>query len=70
MLLEGATVVTSADMVSPLLEVFPAVIYSSEREESSMTPAVRLIWVCMYERTGNAGRMCRRCGVLHPTLRK
>lgn len=35
-----------------------------------MTPAARLIWVRMYERTGDAGLTCRRCGVSRPTLRK
>ncbi|MEM1384990.1 MAG: IS481 family transposase, partial [Pseudomonadota bacterium] len=35
-----------------------------------MTPAARLIWVRTYERTGNAGLTCRRCGVSRPTLRK
>ena len=35
-----------------------------------MTPAARLIWVQMYERTGDAGLTCRRCGVSRPTLRK
>jgi transposase InsO family protein len=35
-----------------------------------MTPAARLIWVKTYERTGDAGVACRRCGVSRPTLRK
>ncbi|AXS40977.1 transposase [Breoghania sp. L-A4] len=35
-----------------------------------MTPAARLIWVTTYERTGDAGLTCRRCGVSRPTLRK
>ena len=35
-----------------------------------MTPAARLIWVQMYQRTGDAGLTCRRCGVSRPTLRK
>jgi transposase InsO family protein len=35
-----------------------------------MTPAARLIWVRTYERTGDAGLTCRRCGVSRPTLRK
>ena len=35
-----------------------------------MTPAARLVWVRMYERTGDAGLTCRRCGVSRPTLRK
>lgn len=35
-----------------------------------MTPAARLIWVKTYERTGDAGLTCRRCGVSRPTLRK
>lgn len=34
-----------------------------------MTPAARLIWVRTYERTGDAGLTCRRCGVSRPTLR-
>lgn len=35
-----------------------------------MTPAARLVWVRRYERTGDAGLTCRRCGVSRPTLRK
>ena len=35
-----------------------------------MTPAARLIWVTTYERTGDAGLTCRRCGVSRQTLRK
>jgi len=35
-----------------------------------MTPVARLIWVKTYERTGDAGLTCRRCGVSRPTLRK
>lgn len=35
-----------------------------------MTPAARLIWVRTYERTGDAGLTCRRCGVSRLTLRK
>ena len=35
-----------------------------------MTPAARLIWVKTYERTGDAGLTCRRCGVSRPTLQK
>jgi len=35
-----------------------------------MTPAARLIWVRTYQRTGDAGLTCRRCGVSRPTLRK
>jgi transposase-like protein len=35
-----------------------------------MTPAARLVWVRMYERTGDAGLTCRRCGISRPTLRK
>lgn len=35
-----------------------------------MTPAARLIWVKTYERSGDAGLTCRRCGVSRPTLRK
>jgi transposase InsO family protein len=30
----------------------------------------RLTWVKLYERTGNAGLTCRRCGISRPTLRK
>jgi len=30
----------------------------------------RLTWVKMYEETGNAGLVCRRCGISRPTLRK
>lgn len=35
-----------------------------------MTPAARLVWMRMDERTGNAGLTCRRCGVSRLTLRK
>ncbi len=30
----------------------------------------RLKWVKLYEQTGNAGFVCRRCGISRPTLRK
>jgi len=30
----------------------------------------RLQWVELYEKTGNAGLVCRRCGISRPTLRK
>jgi len=30
----------------------------------------RLQWVHLYEETGNAGFVCRRCGISRPTLRK
>lgn len=30
----------------------------------------RLLWVRLYEETGNAGLVCRRCGISRPTLRK
>lgn len=30
----------------------------------------RLTWVQMYLSTGNAGLVCRRCGISRPTLRK
>ena len=30
----------------------------------------RLKWVQEYEKTGNAGIACRRCGISRPTLRK
>ena len=30
----------------------------------------RLQWVRLYEDTGNAGLVCRRCGISRPTLRK
>ena len=30
----------------------------------------RLGWVKLYEETGNAGLVCRRCGISRPTLRK
>ncbi len=36
----------------------------------AMTPAARLIWVKTYQRTGDSGLACRRCGVSRPTLRK
>ena len=30
----------------------------------------RLLWVKMYEESGDAGFVCRRCGISRPTLRK
>ncbi len=30
----------------------------------------RLKWIKLYEKTGNAGLVCRRCGIPRPTLRK
>ncbi|HDY7488907.1 TPA: helix-turn-helix domain-containing protein, partial [Vibrio vulnificus] len=30
----------------------------------------RLQWVKMYEECGDAGLVCRRCGISRPTLRK
>ena len=30
----------------------------------------RLTWIKLYEDTGNAGLVCRRCGISRPTLRK
>ncbi|HFG2205626.1 TPA: helix-turn-helix domain-containing protein, partial [Vibrio cholerae] len=30
----------------------------------------RLQWVKMYEKCGDAGLVCRRCGISRPTLRK
>ena len=30
----------------------------------------RLVWVRLYEQTGDAGYVCRRCGISRPTLRK
>lgn len=30
----------------------------------------RLAWVKLYEETGDAGFVCRRCGISRPTLRK
>ena len=31
---------------------------------------MRLVWIQLYEETGNAGLVCRRCGISRPTLRK
>ena len=31
---------------------------------------MRLNWVHLYEETGDAGYVCRRCGISRPTLRK
>ena len=31
---------------------------------------MRLQWVRLYEKTGDAGHVCRRCGISRPTLRK
>jgi transposase InsO family protein len=33
-------------------------------------PRARLGWVRLYEQTGDAGLVCRRCGISRPTLRK
>ena len=30
----------------------------------------RLTWIRLYEKTGNAWLVCRRCGISRPTLRK
>lgn len=30
----------------------------------------RLAWITLYEQTGNAGLVCRRCGISRPTLQK
>ena len=30
----------------------------------------RLGWIKLYEEVGNAGLVCRRCGISRPTLRK
>ncbi|EIC1821710.1 IS481 family transposase, partial [Escherichia coli] len=30
----------------------------------------RLQWVKLYETSGDAGFVCRRCGISRPTLRK
>ena len=30
----------------------------------------RLVWVKLYEKLGDAGLVCRRCGISRPTLRK
>ena len=35
-----------------------------------MDAQTRLGWVRLYEETGNAGVVCRRCGISRPTLRK
>ena len=35
-----------------------------------MDARTRLGWVRLYERVGNAGIVCRRCGIARPTLRK
>jgi transposase InsO family protein len=35
-----------------------------------MNAQARLGWVQLYERLGNAGVVCRRCGISRPTLRK
>ena len=39
-------------------------------EDSPATLRARLLWVTMYQETGNAGLVCRRCGISRPTLRK
>jgi transposase-like protein len=35
-----------------------------------MDAHTRLGWVRLYERVGDAGLVCRRCGISRPTLRK
>jgi transposase len=30
----------------------------------------RLVWIRLFEKTGDAGLVCRRCGISRPTLRK
>lgn len=35
-----------------------------------MTDKTRLGWIRLYEQLGNAGLVCRRCGISRPTLRK
>src|SRR5574338_708737 len=30
----------------------------------------RLLWVQLYQHTGDVGLVCRRCGISYPTLRK
>ncbi len=35
-----------------------------------MDAQTRLDWVELYQETGNAGVVCRRCGISRPTLRK
>ena len=35
-----------------------------------MDARTRLGWIRLYEEIGNAGVVCRRCGISHPTLRK
>jgi transposase-like protein len=35
-----------------------------------MDARTRLGWIRLYEQVGNAGIVCRRCGISRPTLRK
>src|SRR3954462_13419248 len=35
-----------------------------------MDAPTRLGWIKLYEEIGNAGVVCRRCGISRPTLRK
>jgi transposase-like protein len=35
-----------------------------------MDVRTRLGWIRLYEELGNAGIVCRRCGISRPTLRK
>ena len=35
-----------------------------------MNSKTRLVWIRLYEETGDAGLVCRRCGISRPTLRK
>jgi len=35
-----------------------------------MNSKMRLVWIRLYEETGDAGLVYRRCGISRPTLRK
>ena len=39
-------------------------------QDSTATLKARRTWVSLYQQTGDAGLVCRRCGISRPTLRK
>src|SRR5215831_15164462 len=43
---------------------------TEERQQHAMNAKTRLGWIRLYEQLGDAGLVCRRCGISRPTLRK
>ena len=41
-----------------------------ERQQRAMNAKTRLGWIRLYGQVGDAGLVCRRCGISGPTLRK